>query len=102
MTTLGDLKTAFANYRYYYGHAPVGTKLPYLVAQGTGSENFFADSKVYEKKLGIRLEYYSSTKSETDEEAIETILDKLGLNWDKDESYDEDQTFYLITYTFWR
>lgn len=102
MITLADLKTAFANYRYYYGHAPVGTKVPYLVAHGTESENFFADSKVYQKKLGIELEYYSSTKSETDEEAIETILDKLGLNWDKDESYDEDQTFYLITYTFWR
>lgn len=102
MIGLKELKTAFKDYAYYYGTAPIGTKLPYLVANGTGSENFFADCKVYEKKFGLQLEYYSNTKSETNEAAIETILDSLGLLWDKTESYDEDQTFFLTTYTFWR
>lgn len=102
MVSLEAIKTAFSDYRFYYGTAKKGAKLPYLVANGTGSENFFADSKVFEKKFGLQLEYYSTTKSETNEAAVETILDSLGLLWDKTESYDEDQTFYLITYTFWR
>ena len=102
MVSLKELKTAFKNYSYYYGSAPIGTKLPYLVASGTESDNFFADSKVFKTKFGLQLEYYSSTKSETNEAAVEAILDSLGLLWNKNESYDEDQTFYLTTYTFWR
>lgn len=102
MVSLKELKTAFKNYSYYYGSAPIGAKLPYLVASGTESDNFFADSKVFKTKFGLQLEYYSSTKSETNEAAVEAILDSLGLLWNKNESYDEDQTFYLTTYTFWR
>lgn len=102
MISLSDLKKAFKGYRYYYGSAPIGTKLPYLVANGTESDNFFADSRVFKTKFGIQLEFYSQTKSETQEEEIETILDDLGVLWDKNESYDEDQNFYLISYTFWR
>lgn len=102
MITLSDIKTAFKDYRYYYGSAPVGTKLPYLVGQDTGSDNFAADGKVYDKANEFELSFYSLKKSESDEEAIEAILDSLGLFWDKTESYDEDQTFYLITYSFWR
>lgn len=102
MTSLSDIKTAFKNYRYYYGSAPVGTKLPYLVGNDTQSDNFSADSKVFSKLNNFQLEFYSLKKDEAKEEAIETILDSLGLFYDKTESYDEDQTFYLITYTFWR
>lgn len=102
MISLEAMKTAFTNYRYFYGSAPIGTKLPYLVASGTESDNFMADDKVFEKKFGLQLEYYSSTKSETNEAAVEAILDSLGLLWDKTESYDEEQTFFLTTYNFWR
>lgn len=102
MITLQQLKTAFSGYRYFYGRAPIGTKLPYLVARGSGSDNFAADSKVYSEKFGIELDYYSLKKSETEEAAIEEILNSLGLFWNKTESYDDDQTFYLSTYTFWR
>lgn len=102
MIKLKDLATAFANYSYYYGSAPIGTKLPYIVASGTGSDNFHADCKVYEKKFGIQLDYYSKSKDETKEAQIEAILDSLGAIWEKTEAFDEDQTFYLISYTFWR
>lgn len=102
MTSLSDIKTAFKDYRYFYGSADVGTKLPYLVGQDIGSGNFSADSKVYSKLNNFQLEYYSLKKDEDKETAIEAILDSLGLIYDKTESYDEDETFYLITYTFWR
>lgn len=102
MIALSDIKTAFKDYRYFYGTAPVGTKLPYIVARGTNSDNFHADSKVYEKKFGIQLECYFKSKNETKEAEIESILDGLGVIWEKTEAFDEDQTFYLLTYSFWR
>ena len=102
MTTLAEIKVAFKDFRYFYGTAPIGTKLPYLVGNDNQSDNFSADSKVYSKLNNFRLEFYSLKKDEAKEEDIETILDSLGLFYDKTESFDEDQTFYLITYTFWR
>lgn len=102
MIALSDIKTAFASYSYYYGSAPIGTTLPYLVAQQTSSENFAADDKVYSNKYELTLEYYTTKKDEDAESAIETILDSLGAFWDKTESRDEDQEFFLITYSFWR
>lgn len=102
MTSLAEIKAAFKDFRYFYGSAPVGTKLPYLVGSDTQSDNFSADSKVFSKLNNFQLEFYSLKKDEAKEEDIETILDSLGLFYDKTESYDEDQTFYLITYTFWR
>lgn len=102
MIDLATIKTAFKDYRYYYGTAPVGTTLPYLVGVDTDSDNFLADNKVYVKGMGFQLNYYSQTKSETAEATIETILDSLGVIWDKLESYESDQSFYLITYNFWR
>lgn len=102
MIALSDLKTAFASYSYFYGSAPIGTSLPYLVAQQTGSDNFAADNKVYSNKYELTLEYYTTKKDEDAEESIEAILDSLGVFWDKTEAHDDDQEFYLITYSFWR
>lgn len=102
MVSLASIKTAFAGYKYYYGSAPIGTTLPYIVARVDESDNFAADSKVYEKRENMTLECYFKSKSETSEQAIETILDTLGVFYDKTESYDEDESFYLIIYSFWR
>ena len=102
MISLSDIKTAFAAYTYYYGVAPVGTKLPYIVARGVESDNFAADSSVYQIKANISLDCYFNKKDESAEAAIEAILDKLGVFWNKTESFDDDETFYLINYPFWR
>ena len=102
MISLTDLKTAFTDYSYYYGAAPIGTKLPYIVAEATETDNFAADCKVYEIKSELSLNCYFAKKDESKEAAIESILDKLGVFWNKAESFDEDETFYLITYSFWR
>lgn len=102
MITLQDIKTAFKDYSYFYGSAPLGTKLPYIVGQTTESDNFAADSKVYSKKYDFALECYFLKKDESAEEAIESILDTLGVFWNKTEAFDTDESFYLIIYTFWR
>ena len=64
MIALSDIKTAFASYSYYYGSAPIGTTLPYLVARQTNSNNFAADNKVYSNKYELTLEYYTTKKDE--------------------------------------
>ncbi len=102
MISLSDIKTAFAGYSYYYGVAPVGVSLPYIVARGGESDNFAADNSVYQAKPNLSLDCYFAKKDETTEAAIETILDKLGVVWDKTETFDDDETFYLINYSFWR
>lgn len=102
MISLSSLKTAFQNYSYFYGSAPIGTSLPYLVATSPSTDNFTADNKVYSIKNECQIEYYSLSKSETGEAGIESILDSLGVVWNKTESYDETQSFYLVIYSFWR
>lgn len=102
MISLSELKTAFKDYKYYYGYAPLNTKLPYIVAEDADTDNFAADGKVYAPKVEMTLSCYFSSKNETTESAIETILDSLGLFWNKSETHDEDESFYLIIYSFWR
>lgn len=102
MISLQEIKYAFRQHSYFYGSAPIGTKLPYIVGQTTESDNFAADSKVYSKKYDFALECYFTKKDEAGEGAIETILDTLGVFWNKTEAFDTDESFYLIIYTFWR
>lgn len=102
MITLAELKTAFKDFTYFYGSAPIGTALPYLVATNNGSNNFTADNKVFSPLEGIQLEFYSVSKDETKEGTIEGILDGLDIPYEKQEAFDEDQSFYLTIYTFWR
>lgn len=105
--TLAELKTAFENkFRgnpsYHYGKAPKGTKLPYLVANDNGSDNFEADNIVYQPKQGVSLELYTTSKNVALEEQIEELLNSLEIVWSKSETRDEDQNFYLNTYEFYR
>lgn len=102
MISLQDIKTAFRLFTYYYGEAPIGAVLPYIVGQTTQSDNFAADGKVYAKKNGFQLECYFAKKDESAEESIEAELDKIGVFWNKSETRDDDESFYLIIYTFWR
>jgi hypothetical protein len=102
LITLQDIKYAFRSFSYYYGSAPIGTKLPYIVGQTSGSDNFAADGKVYARKDEFTLECYFAKKDESGEESIEAVLDGLGVFWNKSETRDDDESFYLIIYSFWR
>lgn len=106
--TLAELKTAFADKfpsgspSYHYGTAPNGTKLPYVVVNDNGSNNFAADGIVYQPIQGVALNLYTLKKDEALETRIETLLGTLGIVWSKNEAIDEDQNFVLNTYTFYR
>lgn len=105
--TLSELRTAFVNEfgnkpSYHYGKAPNGTKLPYIVANDNGSDNFEADNIVYKAKQGVNINLYSAKKDEALETRIEALLESLELVWSKTEAIDEDQNFVLNTYSFYR
>lgn len=104
--TLAELKTAFVNKfpsgspSYHYGTAPNGTKLPYVVVNDGGSDNFEADNIVYQPIQGVVLNLYTLKKNESLEANIESLLGELEIVWSKSEATDEDQNFVLNTYTF--
>lgn len=106
--TLAELRTAFigefdkGSPSYHYGSAPNGTKLPYVVVNDNGSNNFAADGIVYQPMQGVALNLYTLKKDEALETRIEALLETLGIVWSKNEAIDEDQNFVLNTYTFYR
>lgn len=103
--SLAQLKTKIetdVKVPYFYGRALNGTKLPYVVAIDNGSSNFEADNKVFYPVQGIQLELYTVSKDETLEASIESVLNDLELPYEKIESVDEDENFFLNTYTFTR
>lgn len=78
--------------------AKIGTKLPYLTVLFNGTDNVFADNKVYKTEQAITLELYTIAKDETIEGLVESLLDTNGIPWDKDEAYDDDAQFYINYY----
>ena len=107
--TLAELRIAFESEfdetgdpTYWYGKADKGTKLPYIVANDNGSDNFEADNIVYKGKQGVYLELYTVQKNEALETRIEELLASLEIPWSKSETKDEDQNFVLMIYQFYR
>ena len=107
--TLAELRLAFESEfdetgdpSFWYGEARKGTKLPYIVANDNGSDNFEADNIVFKPKQGVYLELYTVQKDEALETRIETVLDNLEIPWSKSETRDEDQNFFLNIYQFYR
>lgn len=76
----------------------LGTALPYLVILYGGTDNLFADDKVFKIEQEITLELYTVAKNDTLETIVETLLDNNGLPWNKDEAYDYDGQFYITYY----
>lgn len=102
---LKDLKTLLESvigsgkvaYRAFpEGKAP---KLPFICYLVTGTDNFIADSRVYETRTEVDIELYTLRKDLTTEVNIEKALDDACLIWDKVEEYLEDEQCYEIIYT---
>lgn len=105
--TLGQLKTALegANdgafqgkvaYRAFpSGKAPV---LPFICILETSTDNFVADSKVYQKRQNIDIELYLKQKDPSVETAIEDVLDANLIVWDKYEEYIDAEEVLEVVY----
>lgn len=104
--TLAELKTAlqsingFSN-KVVYRAWPVGNApaLPWIVYMVDSSDNFGADNIVFKKINRINVELYSEYKDESSESLVEDKLDSLGIFWEKEETYIDDERCYQITYT---
>ena len=82
-----------------YSHFKTKQTPPYIVYIGNGQDVFEADNTHYWKQNTYQVEYYFTTKNESNEEAIETALLNNGFLYDKSEDvYIEDQGVFLIYY----
>lgn len=57
-----------------YSHFNTATELPYLVFYETGSDNVFADNKVYQECISVEIELYTQYKDITLESQLKTLL----------------------------
>ena len=82
-----------------YSHFRTGQKPPYIVYIGNGQDVFEADNTHYYRRNTYQVEYYFTTKNESNEAAIEDALLGSGYLYDKSEDiYIEDQGVFVIYY----
>lgn len=100
--TLKELKQRCENtgFKYAYGQFKKPTEPPHLVAISTATNNFMADSKVYFKKIPIKLDYTYLEKNLDMENKIENeILSDIA--WNKtEETYLSDEEVWQVSYFF--
>ena len=83
-----------------YSHFRTDQKPPYLVYTGAGQNTFDADDTHYWRRNRYQIEYYFTTKDESNEAAIEDALLSAGYLYDKSEDvYIEDEDVFVIYYT---
>ena len=82
-----------------YSHFKKKKSPPYIVYIGNGQETFQADNTHYWKQNTYQVEYYFTTKNESNEEAIETALVNNGFLYEKSEDvYIEEEEVFVIYY----
>ena len=82
-----------------YSHFKTAQDPPYIVYIGSGQDVFNADNTHYWKRNTYQVEYYFTTKNESNEAAIEDALLENGFIYEKSEDiYIEDQGVFVIYY----
>ena len=82
-----------------YSHFKTAQDPPYIVYIGSGQELFDADNTHYWRQNTYQVEYYFTTKNETNETAIEDALLGAGYLYEKSEDvYIEDEGVFVIYY----
>ena len=82
-----------------YSHFRTNQSPPYIVYIGNGQEVFEADKTHYYRENNYQVEYYFTTKDESNEASIEDALLGAGYLYEKSEDiYIEDQGVFVIYY----
>lgn len=82
-----------------YSHFKTNQTPPYIVYIGNGQDNLDADNTHYWRNNRYQVEYYFTTKNESNESAIEDALLGAGYNYTKSEDvYIEDEGVFVIYY----
>ena len=82
-----------------YSHFKTSQTPPYIVYIGNGQDVLNADNTHYWRRNTYQVEYYFTTKNESNEAAIEDALLDNGFIYEKSEDvYIEDQDVFVIYY----
>ena len=82
-----------------YSHFKTSQTPPYIVYIGNGQDVLNADNTHYWRRNTYQVEYYFTTKNESNEAAIEDALLENGFIYEKSEDvYIEDQGVFVIYY----
>ena len=82
-----------------YSHFKTTQTPPYIVYIGNGQDVLNADNTHYWRRNTYQVEYYFTTKNESNEAAIEDALLENGFIYEKSEDiYIEDQGVFVIYY----
>ena len=82
-----------------YSHFKTNQTPPYIIYIGKGQDTFQADNTHYWKQNTYQVDYYFTTKNESNEGAIEQALLDNGFLYDKSEDvYIEDEGVFVIYY----
>lgn len=82
-----------------FSHFKTPQEPPYIVYIGSGQDTFDADNTHYYKQNTYQVEYYFTTKDESNEEAIESALLDNGFLYEKSEdTYIESEGVFVIYY----
>lgn len=84
----------------YYGFAPVGTEIPFLIIHSEQPDNFTADNTVYVEKWNFRIDLYTRFKELTLETEIKELLNTNGITWEKTEEYISNQEVWEVEFSF--
>lgn len=80
-----------------YSHFKTPQTPPYIVYIGNGQDVLNADNTHYWRRNTYQVEYYFTTKDESNETAIEDALLENGFIYEKSEDiYIEDQDVFVI------
>lgn len=71
-------------YRVAYDHFSEAVKLPFVIVLDDGTDNVFADNRVYRRVPNITIELYTRQNHQSEFEKFEEALENIGLNWQCD------------------
>lgn len=72
--------------------------LPAICFRETGTNNFAADDRVYQKVSSFDIELYTTYKSPSTEALVEDALSDASIVWEKSEEYLDAERCYEIIY----
>ena len=72
---------------------------PFICFLFPGSDNFSADGTVYQKIDELHIELYTDRKQPDVESALEAVLDRHGVFYNKSEVWIETERLYEVLYS---
>lgn len=72
---------------------------PFLIFLLSRSDNFSADSRVYQKVDMLNFELYTDRKQPDVEAQVEAVLDEYGIFYDKSEVWIPEENLYEVLYS---